>query len=72
MRLAGVPLQARGVLLEPDAVQDGASPVSAPAVHLPAVRDWVIDYTDEGAIWLVTDVAWYRYHHQHTLLLLAK
>ena len=30
-------------------------------VYIPAVRDWLIDYSDTCGIWVVTDYAWYRY-----------
>lgn len=59
-RLAGVPLQARGVLREAAPAAEGEAPSRPHALHLPAVRDWVLDHSGSGAIWLVTDVAWYR------------
>jgi hypothetical protein len=29
-------------------------------VRVPVIRDWVIDYSEPGAIWVVSDSAWYR------------
>ena len=59
----GLPLRARGVLLEHQAAAgsiEEARGVSRVRVRIPAVRDWVVDYSEPGALWIVADAAWYR------------
>ena len=29
-------------------------------VQLRQVRDWVVDYFEPGAVWIISDWAWYR------------
>ena len=29
-------------------------------VQIRYVRDWALDYSDPGAVWIITDWAWYR------------
>ncbi len=29
-------------------------------VQLRQVRDWVVDYSEPGAVWIISDWAWYR------------
>ncbi len=61
--MLGLPLRARGVLLEHRAAGNAigeAREAARARVRIPAVRDWIIDYTEPGAIWLVADAAWYR------------
>ena len=54
----GMPLEARGELLDPDSTAEQQG--QRTSVHLPTVRDWVIDHSHPPTLWLVTDAAWYR------------
>jgi hypothetical protein len=58
----GLPLEARGELLQPDsgADQQAEQRAQRAGVQLPSIRDWVVDHSHRPALWLVTDVAWYR------------
>ena len=29
-------------------------------VQIRYIRDWVVDYSEPGAVWLISDWAWYR------------
>lgn len=29
-------------------------------VQIRYIRDWVVDYSEPGAVWIVSDWAWYR------------
>ena len=61
----GLPLEGRGELLDPDTATEEQpaeqQPPQRAGVRLPSVRDWVVDHSQPSALWLVTDVAWYRY-----------
>ena len=67
----GLTLRARGVLLEHRAAAvavEEARAIARLRVRVPAVRDWVIDYSAPGALWIVSDGAWYRCVPLHTCL----
>ena len=39
-------------------------------VQIRYIRDWVLDYSEPGALWIITDWAWYRWvasWHRHDL-----
>ena len=59
----GLPLRARGVLLEHRAASatiGEAREIARARVRIPAVRDWAVDFSEPGAIWIIADAAWYR------------
>jgi len=61
--VGGLPLRARGVLLDHRAAAGGGEEArEAPRCRLavPAVRDWALDYSEPGALWALTEHAWYR------------
>ena len=61
--VGGLPLRARGVLLDHRAAAYGVAEArEAPRCRLriPAVRDWALDYSEPGALWALTEHAWYR------------
>jgi hypothetical protein len=61
--VGGLPLRARGVLLDHRAAAGGVEEArEAPRCRLavPAVRDWALDYSEPGALWALTEHAWYR------------
>ncbi len=62
----GLPLEARGQLLHADAdTEEQPAEEQQPQrmiVRLPGIRDWVVDHSHPPALWLITDVAWYRYN----------
>ena len=37
-----------------------ATRISYARVQIPEIVDWVVEYDSTGAIWLVSQVAWYR------------
>lgn len=62
--MEGLTLRVRGVLLEHRAAAAAVQEARLTArlrVRVPAVRDWVIDYSSPGALWIVSDGAWYRW-----------
>lgn len=68
----GLTLRARGVLLEHRAAAvavEEARAIARLRVRVPAVRDWVIDFSAPGALWIVSDGAWYRCASPHTCLI---
>lgn len=61
--MEGLPLRARGVLLDHRAAAYGVAEArDAPRckLRIPAVRDWALDYSEPGALWALTEHAWYR------------
>ena len=63
----GLPLQAHGMLLDQTIATASLAEAREAAhtrVNISAVQDWVLDYSDPPAIWVVTSHAWYRclYH----------
>ena len=64
----GTLLEARGDLLQLDGSPEdlGDEQAQRASVQLPSIRDWVIDHSPQPAVWLVTDVAWYRCTHAQT------
>ena len=61
--VGGRALRGRGVLLEHKASAAGIEEAREQArvrVQLHHVRDWVIDYSEPGAVWIISDWAWYR------------
>ncbi|KAK9832062.1 hypothetical protein WJX81_003439 [Elliptochloris bilobata] len=59
----GLPLRARGVLLDHRAAAYGvaeAREVPRCRLRIPAVCDWALDYSEPGALWALTEHAWYR------------
>lgn len=59
----GASLQASGLVLEHSIANeslDEARQAAYVQVRIRSVRDWVVDHSRPSAIWLVTNVAWYR------------
>ncbi len=59
----GLTLRARGVLLEHRAAAvavEEARAIARLRVRVPAVRDYVVDHSAPGSIWIISDGAWYR------------
>ena len=62
----GLHLQARGMLLDQSIATASLAEAREAAharVNISAVQDWVLDYSEPPAIWLVTSHAWYRCLH---------
>jgi len=63
----GLPLEARGQLVQPNTdaeerpAEQQQQQLQRTIVRLPSIRDWVVDHSHPPALWLVTDVAWYRH-----------
>ena len=68
--MEGLLLQAHGMLLDQAIAAASLAEARDTAhtrVNISAVQDWVLDYSDPPAIWLVTSHAWYRcLHHPPT------
>ena len=61
--VGGRALRGRGVLLDHKAAalaSEEAREQARMRVQLRHVRDWVLDYSEPGAIWVISDWAWYR------------
>lgn len=59
----GKALQGRGVLLDHRAAASAieeARQLARVRVQIRFIRDWVVDYSEPGAVWIISDWAWYR------------
>ena len=59
----GRALRGRGVLLDHRAAASAieeARELARVRVQIRHIRDWVVDYSEPGAVWIVSDWAWYR------------
>ena len=66
---AVIDVGATGVVLDPHAAANSlteAARMSYARVQIPDIVDWVVEYDSTGAIWLVSQVAWYRYSSHST------
>ena len=62
--VGGRALRGRGVLLEHRAAASAIEEAREQArvrVQIRHVRDWVVDYSEPGAVWVISDWAWYRW-----------
>lgn len=59
----GEQLQAEGVLLDQKlsavSIMEARSAAYA-KLAIPCIQDWVVDYSEQPCIWIVTTHAWYR------------